>query len=152
MSGEGASGPPLSAVLAIIILKERKELEKGVPEGTPNVWSVSKAAPRGARSKWSATSVSSVLNAAGPSTPEANDSRSWAKRSSTRRCGVCVSSRLGTIEAFVSLRSGACQPETHMGDLMKTEPDGSDTSNIPDKASHIDWTRSCVAAVLSVWA
>ena len=61
-----------------------------------------------------------------------------------------VSSRLGTIEAFVSLRSGTCQPETHVGDLVVTEPDGSAMSKIPDKASRIDWTRSCVAAVLSV--
>ena len=65
---------------------------------------------------------------------------------------MCVSSQLGTIEAFVSLRSGACQPETHVGHVMVTETDGSPTSKILDKASRIDWTRSCVAAVLSVWA
>ena len=47
---------------------------------------------------------------------------------------MCVSSRLGTIEAFVSLRSGTCQPETHVGDLMVIEPDGSATSKISDKA------------------
>ena len=33
---------------------------------------------------------------------------------------------------------------------MVTEPDGSATSNIPDKASRTDWTMSCVVAVLSV--
>ena len=49
-----------------------------------------------------------------------------------------MSSRLGTIDAFVSLRSGVCQPETHEGDLMDTEPDGSATSNIPEDASRID--------------
>ena len=52
----------------------------------------------------------------------------------------------------MSLRSGACQPETHVGDLIVTEPDGSSTSKIPDKASRIERTRSCVAAFLSVWA
>ena len=57
MSGEGAGGPPLSTALANISLKERKKLEKGIPKGTPNFWSVSKAAPRGARSKWSTTDV-----------------------------------------------------------------------------------------------
>ena len=63
---------------------------------------------------------------------------------------MCVSSRLGTIEAFVSLRRGACQPETHVGDLIVTVSDGSATSKIPDKALRIDWTTSCVAAVLPV--
>ena len=51
---------------------------------------------------------------------------------------MCVSSPLGTIDAFVSLKSGACQPETHEGDLMVTEPDGSATSNISESASRID--------------
>ena len=51
ISGEGARGPPLSTVLAATILNERKKVEKSVPEGTPNLWRVSKAAPRGARSK-----------------------------------------------------------------------------------------------------
>ena len=37
MSGEGASGPSLSTVLATINLKEYRTLEKGVPEGTANV-------------------------------------------------------------------------------------------------------------------
>ena len=36
MSGEGASGPPLSTVLVAITLNERKKLENGVPEGTLN--------------------------------------------------------------------------------------------------------------------
>ena len=72
MSGEDASGPPLSTVLATTPLKERKKLEKGIPNGTPNFWSVSKAAPRGARSKWSTTSAERDLNAAGPSSPEAS--------------------------------------------------------------------------------
>ena len=49
-----------------------------------------------------------------------------------------MSSRLGTIDAFVSLRRGACQPETHEGDSMVTEPDGSATSEIPERASRID--------------
>ena len=44
-----------------------------------------------------------------------------------RRCSVCVSSRLAMIDAFVSLRSGACQPETQVVDLIVTEPDGSAT-------------------------
>ena len=44
-----------------------------------------------------------------------------------RQWKVCVSSRLGTIDAFVSLRSGACQPETQEGDLIVTELDGSAT-------------------------
>ena len=44
-----------------------------------------------------------------------------------RRCSMCVSSRLAMIEAFVSLRSGACQPETLVGDLIVTEPDESAT-------------------------
>ena len=137
-SGEGASGPALSTVPASITRKERKNLKKGVPEGMPNFWKDTKAAPRGARSKWSSTSVKSVLNAPGPSTPEASLSYNWSKRSSTRRCGECVSSWLGAIEIFVSLRSGACQPETLEGDLMVIEPDGSATSNIPDKASRMD--------------
>ena len=64
---------------------------------------------------------------------------------------MCVSSRLAIIEAFVSLRSGACQPGTQMGDLKVTEPDGSATSKMPDRASLIECTRSCVAAVLPVW-
>ena len=51
---------------------------------------------------------------------------------------MCVSSRLVTIDAFVSLRSGVCQPETHVGDLIVTESDGSATSNIPDKALRMD--------------
>ena len=36
MSGEGASGPALSIVLAKTALNERRKLEKGVPEGTRN--------------------------------------------------------------------------------------------------------------------
>ena len=44
-----------------------------------------------------------------------------------RRCSMCVSSRLAMIEAWVSLRSGACQPETQVGDFIVTEPDGSAT-------------------------
>ena len=70
ISGEGASGPPLSTVPATITRKERKKLEEGVPDGTPKCWRDAEAAPRGARSKWSATSVKSVLNAPGPSTPK----------------------------------------------------------------------------------
>ena len=49
ISGEGARGPPLSTVLAATTLNERRKLEKGVPEDTPNVWRVSKAAPCEAR-------------------------------------------------------------------------------------------------------
>ena len=44
-----------------------------------------------------------------------------------RWCSMCVSSRLAMIEDFVSLRNGACQPETQVGDLIATEPDGSAT-------------------------
>ena len=36
MSGEGASGPLLSTILATTTLNERWKLEEGVPEGTPN--------------------------------------------------------------------------------------------------------------------
>ena len=46
ISGESVRGLPLSTVHAIATLKERILLQKGVPEGTPNVWRVSKAAPR----------------------------------------------------------------------------------------------------------
>ena len=67
-----------------------------------------------------------------------------------RRRSVCVSSRLAMIEAFVSLRSGAYQPETQVGDLIATEPDGSATSKMPERASRMECTKSCVAAVLSV--
>ena len=67
-----------------------------------------------------------------------------------RRCSVCVSSRLAMIEALVSLRSGACQPETQVGDLVVTEPDGSATSKMPERASRMECTKSCVATVLSV--
>ena len=49
-----------------------------------------------------------------------------------------MSSRLGTVDAFVSLRSGTCQPETHEGDLMVTEPDESATSKLSESASRID--------------
>ena len=63
---------------------------------------------------------------------------------------MCASSRLGTIDAFVSLRSGACQPETHVGELIVTESDGSATSKISDKALRMNWITSCVAAVLPV--
>ena len=51
MSGEGASGPPLSFVLATKTLNGRRKLHRGVPKGTPNVWRLSKATPRGVRSK-----------------------------------------------------------------------------------------------------
>ena len=37
MSGEGARGPPLSTLLTATTLNEHRTLEKGVPEGTPNV-------------------------------------------------------------------------------------------------------------------
>ena len=67
-----------------------------------------------------------------------------------RRCSIRVSSRLAMIEAFVSLRGGACQSETQVGDLIATEPDGSPTSNMPERASRMECTKSCVAAVLSV--
>ena len=50
----------------------------------------------------------------------------------------------------MSFRSGACQPGTQMGDIMVTEPDGSATLKMPDRASRIECTRSCVAAVLPV--
>ena len=42
-------------------------------------------------------------------------------------------SQLEKIETFVSLRSGACYPETQVGDLMTIEPDGSATSKIPNE-------------------
>ena len=64
---------------------------------------------------------------------------------------MCVSSRLVRIEALVGLRSGACQPETQVGDLIVTHPDGSATSKMPERASRMECTKSCVAAVLSVW-
>ena len=67
-----------------------------------------------------------------------------------RRCSMRVSSRLATIEALVSLRSGACQPETQVGDLIVTEPDGSATSKMPERVSRMECTKRCVAAVLSV--
>ena len=67
-----------------------------------------------------------------------------------RRCSMCVSSRLAMIEAWVSLRSGACQPETQVGDFVVTEADGSATSKMPERASRTECTKSCVAAVLSV--
>ena len=51
---------------------------------------------------------------------------------------MCVSSRLAIFEALVSLRSGACQPETEVGDLIVTEPDGSATSKMPERASRMD--------------
>ena len=50
----------------------------------------------------------------------------------------------------MSLRSGACHPGTHVGDVMVTKPDVSATSKIPDRASRVEFTRSYVAAVLSV--
>ena len=46
----------------------------------------------------------------------------------------------------MSLSSGACHPETQVMDLVITEPDGSATSNIPDRALRIECVRSCVAA------
>ena len=55
---------------------------------------------------------------------------------------VCVLSRLAIIEAFVSLRSGACQPGIQVGDLIVTEPDGSARPKIPDRASRIECTRT----------
>ena len=64
---------------------------------------------------------------------------------------MCVSSRLAMIEDLVSLRNGACQPETQVGDLIVTEPDGSATSKMPERASRMECTKSCVTAVLSVW-
>ena len=67
-----------------------------------------------------------------------------------RRCSICVSLWLAMIEAFVSLRNGACQPETQVGDLIVTEPDGLATSKMPERASRMECTKSCVAAVLSV--
>ena len=67
-----------------------------------------------------------------------------------RRCSVCVLSRLAMIETFVSLMSGACQPETQVGDLIVTEPDGSATSKTSERASRMECTKSGVAAVLSV--
>ena len=51
---------------------------------------------------------------------------------------------------LVSLRSGACHPGTHVGDLKVTAPDGSATSKIPDNASLIECIRSRVAVILSV--
>ena len=63
-----------------------------------------------------------------------------------RRCSVCVSSWLAMIEAFVSLRRGACQPETQVCDLIVTEPDGSATSKMLERASRMKCTESCVAA------
>ena len=59
-----------------------------------------------------------------------------------RRCSICVSSRLAMIEAFASLRSGVCQPETQVGDLIVTEPDGSATSKMPERASRMEGTKS----------
>ena len=50
-----------------------------------------------------------------------------------RRLSVCVSSRLAIIEVFVIFRSGACQPETQVGDLIVTESDGSARSKIAGK-------------------
>ena len=67
-----------------------------------------------------------------------------------RRCSMCVSSPLAIIEALVSLRSGACQPETQFGDLTVTEPDGSATSKMPERAPRMEYTKSCVSAGLSV--
>ena len=67
-----------------------------------------------------------------------------------RRCSICVSSRLAMIDAFVSLRSGACQPENQVVDLIVMESDGSATSKMPERAKRIKCTKSCVAAVLSV--
>ena len=49
------------------------------------------------------------------------------------------------------LTSGVCQPETQVGDFIVTEPDGSAMSEMPERASRMECTRSCVAAVLSVW-
>ena len=135
--GESMRGLPLSTVHAITTLNERILLQKGVPEGPQNVWRVSTAAPRGARSKSSATSIRSVLNAVGPSTWEANVSCNWAKRSPTRRCRACESSRLGIIEALISLKSGACHPRNQVVDLMVTESDGSTTLEISDRASRV---------------
>ena len=40
----------------------------------------------------------------------------------------------------MSLRSGAWQPETQMGDIIVAEPDGSATSKMPEIASHIECT------------
>ena len=51
ISADGAKGPPFSTVLATTTRRVRKELEKGVPVRTPNFCRVSRAAPRGARSK-----------------------------------------------------------------------------------------------------
>ena len=112
ISSESVRGPPLSKVHATTTLNGRILLEKSVPEGTPNVWKVSEAEPRGARSKSSATSIKSVLNAAGSS---------W----------------LGIIEALVSSKSGACPSRNQAWDLMVTESDGSTTLKISDRVSRI---------------
>ena len=137
ISGESVRGLPLSTVHATATLSERILLQKGVPKGTPNIWKGSKAAPHCARSKSSATSIRCALNAAGSSTSESNVYCNWAKRSSTRRCRACESSRLGTVEALASLKSGACHPRKLMGDLMVIESDGSTTLKILVRASRI---------------
>ena len=51
ISGDGARGPTLSTVPATTALNDRRKLEKGVPEGTPNCCRVANAAPGGVRSK-----------------------------------------------------------------------------------------------------
>ena len=93
--------------------------------------------------------IRSVLNAAGAFTPETNYSCNCAKRSSTRGYRAWVSSPLGNFETFVSLRSGPCHPRIQVGDLTVTEPDVSATLKIPDRTSYMEYTRSCVAAILS---
>ena len=61
-----------------------------------------------------------------------------------------MSSRLTFIAALVSLRSGACHPETQTEASIVTVPVGPATSKIPERASRMERINTWVAAVLSV--
>ena len=53
------------------------------------------------------------------------------------------------ITDFVNFRRGAYNPRTQVGISKVTVPEGSATSNMPERASRMEFTKSCVAAVLS---
>ena len=61
-----------------------------------------------------------------------------------------MSSRLAFTAALVSLRSGACHPETQTEASIVTVPVGSATSKIPERASRMEQINNWVAVVLSV--
>ena len=52
------------------------------------------------------------------------------------------------ITDFVNFRRGAYNPRTQVGISKVTVPEGSATSNMPERASRMEFIKSCVAAVL----